>query len=148
VEHRGLRGNASARIDDKGRLKLPTSFRGLVREQEGPEIFVTSLTGESVLVYPMQVWLQIEQTAERHSHPTLSKFVKRTNFYGAHGELDSQGRFLVPALLRERAAIVGEVFVLGRLNHIEVWNAEKLNARIDSEQWTDDDSLKLSEFGI
>jgi division/cell wall cluster transcriptional repressor MraZ len=132
-------------------LKLPTSFRGLVREQEGPEIFVTSLTGESVLVYPMQVWLQVEQTVgdkKLHSHPSLSKFVKRTNFYGSHGELDSQGRFLIPALLRERAAIVGEVFVLGRLNHIEVWNAEKLNEKIDSEQWTDADGLALSEFGI
>ena len=61
MEKKGLRGSASARVDDKGRLKVPTIFRGLVHEQSGPDIFVTSLTGECVRVYPMQTWLQVEQ---------------------------------------------------------------------------------------
>ena len=52
-----LRGNYTARIDDKGRLKIPNAFRALVEEQHGAELFVTSLTGESVRVYPMPVWL-------------------------------------------------------------------------------------------
>ena len=56
-----LRGNYAARIDDKGRLKIPNAFRALVEEQHGVELFVTSLTGESVRVYPMTVWLALEE---------------------------------------------------------------------------------------
>src|SRR5262245_30879115 len=55
-----LRGNAPAKIDDKGRLKIPNGFRALVQRTYGSEIFVTSLTGDSVRIYPMPVWQQIE----------------------------------------------------------------------------------------
>ena len=150
MEQKGLRGNASARIDDKGRLKVPTIFRGLVHEQTGPDIFVTSLTGECVRVYPMQLWLQIEQkvTEKPGSHPSLAKFLDRVNYYGSAGELDNQGRFVISPILREHAAIVGEVYVLGRINHLEVWNVDRLNAKLQREQWTDADGLMLSELGI
>jgi MraZ protein len=150
MEQKGLRGNASARIDDKGRLKVPTIFRGLVHEQPGPDIFVTSLTGECVRVYPMQTWLQIEQKVQANSgnHPSLLKFKDRTNYYGSTGELDGQGRFVISPLLREHAAIVGEVYVLGRIDHLEVWNVDRLDAKLQREQWTDADGLMLSEFGI
>ena len=47
-----LRGNYAAKIDDKGRLKIPNAFRALVEKTHGTELFVTSLTGESVRIYP------------------------------------------------------------------------------------------------
>ena len=56
-----LRGNAPARIDDKGRLKIPTSFKGIIAAQHGRDLFVTSLSGESVRIYPMPVWIEIER---------------------------------------------------------------------------------------
>ena len=52
-------------IDDKGRLKVPNGFRTLIEDQHGRELFVTSLTGESVRIYPMPVWLDIEQKLAR-----------------------------------------------------------------------------------
>jgi MraZ protein len=150
MEQKGLRGNASARIDEKGRLKVPTIFRGLVHEQNGPDIYVTSLTGDCVRVYPMQTWVQIEQKVQAmpSNHPSRLKFLDRTNYFGQAGELDGQGRFVISPLLREHAAIVGEVYVLGRINHIEVWNVDRLNAKLQREQWTDADGLMLSEFGV
>ena len=56
-----FRGNAPARIDDKGRLKVPNAFRSLLEGKHGRELFLTSLTGEYVRIYPMPVWLQVEQ---------------------------------------------------------------------------------------
>ena len=56
-----LRGNAPAKIDDKGRLKVPNGFRALVQQAYGREVFVTSLSGESVRIYPMPVWQEVEQ---------------------------------------------------------------------------------------
>ena len=56
-----LRGNHPARIDDKGRLKVPNGFRTAIESQWGLELFVTSVTGEFVRLYPMAVWLEIER---------------------------------------------------------------------------------------
>ena len=51
-----FRGNAPARIDDKGRLKVPNAFRTLVQGKHGLELFLTSVTGECVRIYPMPAW--------------------------------------------------------------------------------------------
>ncbi len=150
MDQKGLRGSASARIDDKGRLKIPTQFRGLVRDQTGSEVFVTSLTGECVRIYPMNVWLAVEQKVlEMPSNlPARLKFLDRVNFYGLEGELDGQGRVVISPLLREHAAIVGDVSVIGRINHLEVWNVERFNAKLVREPWGDRDGLKLSKHGV
>ena len=56
-----LRGNYTARIDVKGRLKVPTPFRRLIDEKHGSEFYITSLTGDNVRIYPLPEWESIEQ---------------------------------------------------------------------------------------
>jgi len=150
VEQKGLRGSAPARIDDKGRLKVPTMFRGVIQDQQGPDVFVTSVTGESVRIYPMAVWLDMERKllAMPGNHPSRLKFLDRVNYYGQAAELDGQGRVVIPAHLRDSASIVGDVRVLGRIDHVEVWNEERFAEKLRRETWTDDDGLRLSEHGI
>jgi MraZ protein len=150
VDQKGLRGSSATRIDDKGRLKVPATFRGLIQDQHGADVFVTSLTGESVLIYPIPVWLEIEQKLSKmaSTHPSRLKFLDLVNFYGQEGELDSQGRVAIPPHLRESASIIGEVRVFGRINHIEVWNAERFAQKLQRGAWTDEDALRLSEHGI
>jgi MraZ protein len=145
-----LRGNAPAKIDDKGRLKVPNAFRTAIQEAHGRALFVTSLTGESVRVYPMPVWLEIEQKLAQmpSTHPARSKFLDRVNFYGQESELDPQGRVLIQPHLRESAQMVGEVDVLGQQNFLEVWNHERFLVRLVREAFTDDDARALAEFGI
>ena len=150
MEQKGLRGSAPARIDDKGRLKVPTMFRGVIQDQQGPDVFVTSVTGESVRIYPMAVWLDMERKllAMPGNHPSRLKFLDRVNYFGQAAELDGQGRVVIPAHLRESASIVGDVRVLGRIDHVEVWNEERFSEKLRRETWTDDDGLRLSEHGI
>ena len=108
-----LRGSHPARIDDKGRLKVPNSFRSMVEAQWGSELIVTSVTGESVRVYPMAVWLEIERKLAEvpTSLPSRQRFLDRVSFYGQAVTMDRQGRVLVPQLLRESAAMVGVVYL-------------------------------------
>jgi MraZ protein len=150
VEQKGLRGSAPARIDDKGRLKVPTIFRGVIQEQQGPDVFVTSVTGDSVRIYPMPIWLEMERKllAMPANHPSRLKFLDRVNYFGQTAELDGQGRVSIPAHLRESASIVGDVRVLGRIDHVEVWNEERFAQKLLRETWTDDDGMRLSEHGI
>ena len=145
-----FRGSTSTRIDDKGRLKIPTLFRGLVQARSGPDVFVTSVKGDSVRIYPMQVWAELEDKLVKAptQHPSLVKFLDRVSYYGQTGELDPQGRVVIPPHLRQKAAIVGEVRVLGRINFLEVWNEERFVDKLDREPWTDDDGLLLSQHGI
>jgi transcriptional regulator MraZ len=150
VEQKGLRGSAPARIDEKGRLKVPTAFRGVIHDQPGPDVFVTSLTGECVRIYPLQVWIELEQklTKMAANHPSRLKFLDRVNYYGQTGELDAQGRVVIPSHLRDSATIVGDVRVIGRIDHLEVWNEERFVQKLARESWTDEDGLRMSEHGI
>ncbi|MBM3778902.1 MAG: division/cell wall cluster transcriptional repressor MraZ [Acidimicrobiia bacterium] len=150
MEQKGLRGSSATRMDDKGRLKVPSLFRGVLRDQHGPDVFVTSLTGDCVRVYPMAVWLELEQklAAMPSNHPSRLKFLDRVNYYGQSAELDGQGRVLIPSHLRERAGIVGDVRVFGRIDYLEVWNEDRFAQRLDRDPWTDEDGLRLSEHGI
>ena len=145
-----MRGSASARIDDKGRLKVPTIFRAAVQDQQGPDVFVTSLSGESVRIYPMSVWLEVERKLMQMpgNHPSRLKFLDRVNYYGQTSELDSQGRVVIPPELRESASIVGDVRVFGRISYLEVWNDQRFLQKLQKEPWTDEDGLRLSEHGI
>ena len=145
-----LRGNYAAKIDDKGRLKIPNAFRALVEGQHGKEVFVTSLTGEYVRIYPMPVWLALEERLARapSTHPSRTKFLNRVNYFGQAAEIDAQGRVVIHPRLRESAGMSGEVDVLGEVDRLEVWNHERLVAKLQAEPFTDDDAKALSEFGI
>jgi MraZ protein len=150
VDQKGLRGSAPARIDEKGRLKVPTIFRGAIHDQQGSDVFVTSLTGECVRIYPIGVWLDIERklSAMPANHPSRLKFLDRVNYYGQESELDQQGRIVIPAHLRDSAGIVGDVRVFGRIDYLEVWNEERFAQKLQRETWSDEDGLRLSEHGI
>ena len=145
-----LRGNYAAKIDDKGRLKIPNAFRALVEKTHGAELFVTSLTGESVRVYPLPVWLILEEKLSRapSTHPARIKYLDRVNYYGQTSEIDAQGRVVIHQRLRESAGMAGEVDVFGLVDHLDVWNHERFVSKMQREPYTDDDARALSEFGI
>ncbi len=146
-----LRGNHPARIDEKGRLKVPNGFRTLIEQQYGSELFVTSVSGEYVRVYPMAVWLEIERKLAEvpSTNPSKQRFLDRVNFFGQATAMDKQGRVVLPQTLRETASMTGEASVLGQQNHLAVWNRKRLQERLfKKEPFTDDDGRVLSGFGI
>ena len=145
-----LRGNHAAKIDDKGRLKLPNAFRSLVQGKHGTELFVTSLSGEYVRIFPMPVWLALEEKLARapSTHPARVKYFDRVNYFGQTAELDAQGRVLIHQRLRDSAGMSGDVDVLGQYDTLDVWNHERFIAKMQRELYTDEDARALSEFGI
>jgi MraZ protein len=145
-----LRGNQPAKIDEKGRLKIPNAFRALVEEQHGRALYLTSLTGVSVRIYPMPEWLALEERLARAPsiNPSRSRFLDRVNYFGQVSEFDNQGRVLIPPRLRESAGMTGEVDVIGQMAYLEVWNHERFLEKLAREPFTEDDAKALSEFGI
>jgi MraZ protein len=144
-----LRGNYPARVDEKGRVKIPAAFLEALREY-GNKFYVTSENGDYVRVYPMKIWNEIEEKLARLSshNRTKQKFLTRTNYYGQLVELDGQGRILVPPILRESAQMRGDVDVLGNLNYLQIWNHTRFLDNLKASPITDDDEKTLDELGI
>jgi MraZ protein len=145
-----LRGNSPAKVDDKGRLKIPTLFRRHIEEKYGRECFVTSFSGEFVRVYPMPVWEEMEKKifAVPSMHPAVARLRNFVNYFGQAATMDDQGRVLIQPLLRERSGVNGEVAVLGNQTCLDVWNREKFESKLTSEPLTEDDRQILSTLGI
>jgi MraZ protein len=145
-----LRGNYTARLDAKGRLKVPTQFRRHIQENGSAEVYVTSLTGESVRIYPLAEWEGIEQRLALlpSMDPARRKFLDRTNYYGQQTTIDGQGRVLIHPLLRKSAGVMGDVAVLGYLNYLEVWELERFQQRLLSDPYTEEDEAAIARLGI
>ncbi len=145
-----FRGNHPARVDEKGRLKVPAEFKRVIDEKySGGQFYITSLDGKVAQVYPFEEWESIERKLSQLSNynPTKKKFLTHTNYYGQVVEMDGQGRLLVPQLLRESADLKGEVAVMGYLNHLEVQTMEAVRKEV-AEPFTADDEKSLDGLGI
>jgi len=146
-----FRGNHPARVDEKGRLKVPAEFKRVVDEKySGGQYYITSLDGKRAQIYPFEEWQRIEEKLARLStfNPTKKKFLDRTNYYGQVVEMDNQGRLLVPSLLREAAQVKGEVAVVGMLTYLEVRNLEAYRKEIEENAFTAEDEATLDGLGI
>lgn len=145
-----LRGNYTARIDVKGRLKVPTEFRRLIEEKYGKEFYITSRTGECVQIYPLPEWESIEQRILLlpSTSPERRKFLEKTNYFGQQATMDGQGRLLIHPLLRKKAEVLGDVAVLGYLTYLEVWELDKFEAHMLADPFTEADEAALARLGI
>src|SRR5437667_5388463 len=144
-----LRGNCQAKVDEKGRLKVPAVFLEELKEY-GTQFYITSVTGESARIYPMKVWAELEDKLAKQptSNQAKRKFLLRTSYFGQTVELDGQGRLLLPAVLRESAAMRGDVDVLGNLDYLEVMNHTRVLDQLKNEPYTDEDDKALEDLGI
>lgn len=131
-------------------MKIPTPFRRLIEERHGAGLYVTSLTGENVRIYPLPEWEAIEQRLALlpSMDPARRKFLDRTNYYGQQSEMDSQGRVLIHPLLRRSSGVIGEVAVLGYLTYLEVWELEKFRERLLADPYTEEDEAAIARLGI
>lgn len=145
-----LRGHAPATIDDKGRVKIPTPFRRFIEQHYGRELFVTSLNGDHVRVYPLSVWKEIENKIAElpQMNPVVVRFVAFVNFFGQATSLDRQGRILIQPHLRRKAAMSGEVAILGSRDHLQIWNRNNFERKVEEEPLTLEDQNLLSSLGI
>jgi MraZ protein len=142
-----FRGSAPARVDEKGRLKVPSLFRAQIEEAFGPELFVTSVNGKNVLLYPLPIWRAVEEklAALPPMHRPKNKYLERVNYYGQDATLDGQGRVLVPQILRDAVKLPSEVVVTGNIDHLVVSDRGALQSRLSTEEFTDEDYDELSK---
>ena len=145
-----LRGSALVKLDEKGRLKLPSSFRAVIEPNFGNEFFVTSIRGESARIYPMEVFATLENRLVKSStvQPLVAKLRNALNYYGQRAVMDGQGRILIHPMLREQASISGEIAILGQQNFLEVWNRKQFEEQLRHDPLTDTNLSELASLGF
>lgn len=123
----------SLTVDRKGRLKIPSTLLTALKGS-GTEFYVTSENGNSVRIYPMQVWNEVEGQLERLCLHNMNnqKLLARVKYFGQAVTIDKQSRVLIPIVLRNSAKMKGAVDVLDYINYLEVWNHARLMNNLKS----------------
>ncbi|HKR65435.1 MAG TPA: division/cell wall cluster transcriptional repressor MraZ [Thermoanaerobaculia bacterium] len=145
-----LMGHSPAKIDEKGRLKVPATFRKIIEERYGSECFITSTDGEHAMVYPLPVWFEFQSRLAKVPSTSQSKMklLQRVNYYGQVATMDAQGRVLIPQVLRTEAGITDDVVVIGNQDHLVVWNDQKIQKRMSDDPMTAEDFKELELHGV
>ncbi len=140
------RGTLSGRVDEKGRLKLPSAIVQYFEALGERKVFVTTLNTSTAIIYPISVWRETEKMLQAPGEDADLKadvaFI--ANHYGEDVEIDGQGRVLMPTTLRrelefekddvhllcyrQRIEVFGSKIYAGRLEAAKTDLSAKLNA--------------------
>jgi MraZ protein len=133
-----FRGNHPAKVDPKGRLKLPSGFKEQVDEANVTQFYITSTDGKKAEVWPLAEWERQESLLAETStmDDAVEKYLNLTSYYGQQVEIDSQARVLLPQILREKARLDAEVSVFGKLIYLDVQNEKEFEQRLPAYELT------------
>jgi len=143
-----FRGSFRAKIDDRGRIKIPARYLGVLESQFDHRVYLTSLNGDHVLFYPLRIWEEIERRIAtiKVRDPDIEEYLSRISFWGGETEIDPKGRILIPPDLRNRSQLVNEVLVLGKVDHLVLWNKELFESKYLTGQFSDERLDKVARI--
>lgn len=142
-----FRGINAINIDGKGRLAVPTRYRGARGMEDGASLVVTIDTEETcLLLYPVTEWQIIEDNLQRlPSFDATTRRIQRLLIgHATDVKLDSSGRILIPPVLRDYAGLDKKVLMVGQSNKFEIWAESIWESR--REEWLSDEAGKLDQL--
>lgn len=147
-----FRGSYEQKVDEKGRTSLPRRFREELKQSfDDDRLVVTRSLDRCLWAYPLKEWEAFEErVAARGMFNRRVVQLKRAVISSAvECKVDSHGRILIPASLREHAGIEREVVWAGMIKNIEIWAKDQWRA-VEDEALSDPDELgeSLAELGL
>lgn len=133
-----FRGINNLTLDAKGRMAIPSRYRDRLVESCGGRLIVTVDRDKCLLVYPLHEWEVIEtQLAALPSLNKQSRLLQRLLIgHATEAELDSQGRILLPTMLRDYAELDKKCVLIGQGKKFEIW---------DEQRWEQNQQVWLEE---
>jgi MraZ protein len=134
-----FRGINLINLDTKGRLAIPSRYREVLHINSQNKLIATIDTEERcLLLYPFPAWKLIEEKIE--ALPSFNQLTRRIQRlligHATEIEIDSNGRILLPLLLRSYAALEKGVMLVGQGKKFEIW---------DEQQWEEKRKVWLTE---
>lgn len=119
-------GQYDARCDEKGRIAFPKRFRSVL----GEKLILTQGYENSIIIVSEEGWKTLLEGTE--GKPFIQQEARETQRFLLGGatfvELDSKGRFILPAYLRQFGTIEEEVIFVGLHRFVELWNKKRWEA--------------------
>ena len=142
-----FRGVNAINLDAKGRMAMPTRYRDALQTRSEGQLVATIDTDEKcLLLYPLDDWLEIERKIEG-----LSSFNKATRRvqrlligHATDVEMDTNGRLVIPPVLRNYAALDKKIMLVGQGKKFEIWSEDVWNSKRDA--WLEEESLGEGEL--
>ena len=143
-----FRGNNPAKVDEKGRLKIPSGFKTQLDADNVTQFYITSADGKTAQIWPLPEWEKKEKLLAEHSamNDAVEKYLNLTSYYGQQVEMDSQARVLLPQLLRDKARLDAEVVVLGKLIYLEVQNEKECKESVEASAMTVEERKSVADL--
>ena len=126
-----FRGINSINMDIKGRLAIPKRYRESIAEASDNQLVATiDLQSPCLLIYTLDEWEVIERKLMALPNmDSKARLVQRLLLgHASEMEMDSNGRVLLPPLLREHAKLEKEAILLGQGNKLEPWSKSAWDA--------------------
>ena len=146
VEH--PRGLLRAKVDDKGRLKLPAEMQRYLTQLGEAKVFCTSFDERVARIYPISAWKQVEDLLRNPGEDAegAEDLWFTANDLGGDAEMDSQGRLLVPAELRRALELENaQVYLEHYKGHIKMFGEQVYLERKQRSQQNRSEALRAFE---
>lgn len=142
-----FRGITAVSLDVKGRLAMPARQRDLLLESDDNAQLVITIDTQSacLLLYPVAEWEIIERKLEAlpSFNPATRRLQRLLIGHASEVEMDSQGRILIPQLLRDYAKLDKRVMVVGQGQKFELWSDTLWDTQ--REIWLEEDKQMNAE---
>lgn len=131
-----FRGASAVNLDSKGRIAIPTRYRPEILEiNQGQMVCTVDIRQSCLLLYPLNQWEIIEHKLSKLSNfnPEERSLQRVMLGYATECELDSAGRILISAPLRQHAKLEKSIMLVGQLNKFEIWSESEWQAQIEKD---------------
>ncbi len=129
-----FKGSDIYSVDAKGRVSIPSKMRRNISPDANSTFVVTRGLEKCLYGYPLDEWHKLEASIKALNQTSEEdRFSMRMLLqYSEELALDGQFRILIPRSLLDYAEIKKEVYIIGVLDHIELWDPANFKRYIDS----------------
>jgi MraZ protein len=148
---RRFRGESQHKVDNKGRVSIPASFRRVL--EAGDPNWQNGGTPELVIVYgdhrrnflecyTMEAIDEVDSKIDALPRGSMERKMLQRLFHGQSfpTSVDETGRLVLPAKLRSKIDLEGEAFFIAAGDTFQIWKPEtyETEEKAREEEWLDD----------
>ena len=140
-----FKGMVEHQLDDKNRLRIPSRFKKELTGENGERSY-SFFRGMNHCICVMADD-ELDDTLSSISEESISEANRASAMlFGsiAPAEEDSQGRVVLPSMLKKMAGIQKDIITIGRGKRLEIWAAEKYYEYIEGIDY----DTELKKLGI
>lgn len=131
-----FRGATAINMDAKGLIAVPAKYRSRFEDVCSNQIVVTiDLFDPCLLLFPLPHWEQLEAKLDTFSNtdPNQRRIKRMLLGHASEHEIDSNGRILLPPVLREYAQLEKQLLLAGQGQTFQIWNEENWHKKIEQD---------------